>query len=834
MKTLKIKKVSGTTVKILLAFLIIPVFICTANAAEAAISTYADSDLSEPATVFGAGAKVYVTVTDGATTGGNNAVITVTNSNENPAEMVTVEISDDGKFYDETADDGVFSGMFIVTTMLTIEPSRAPSPEDVEYGICYKIVKNIRIDDRDTVLIEADLDEDGTKESKAVSLVTLFDLMAAAVKDTSATIYWNTADSGYSKVDYGTTPTYDRTALLSELHITHRITLDGLDPDTTYHYKVTTVDNYGKSRSSDDRTFKTLTTEALENIIKAARDAGDLPHEYYVSTSGDDSYDGLSQTHTSGENGPWATPSHAVRQAEAGDTIYLIKGTWNDEHLIFANSGIGVAPITLTNLGNEMSTLDGGDKTGYAIRLRDGKSCLNISGLHIKNYSNGFYIQDKIDNVNIHNFIIENTGHSAVTFATSDRKSNIFFRDFEIYETGGSEGYTTVSYGNGRNFSNIELYDFHIHDTTGDSIMFRHVDRLYVGSGRIINSGHDALSFSLSTYNSIMENLVVDHTGWHGVAIHDWTVGKYPCFNNTIRNCDISYIDHNHIDLHSGTYNTLVEKNVLHEEVSYCSGIYFHNRGNGLIARYNEIFNMHKGINGGGFKEFPMRNMIVEYNTVHDCEQGLSQSAHNVSISHNHFYNNEYQLSLSGTDMLFDNNINGDYTYRLDHGKGIVRNPRDETYRIRSARGSNVTLEYTDCRVYTQELTYHSGPYTLSEAVWTLGRSCTTMKTTSGENGIILAITAYPMTAVPASDNATITVAKFDTTPRRRRARNAHRGRQRQHPVRQCGVAVRIHLHRNADHDQNRHADRDRHGNGYRQSDRGRGDNRRDFVRRDR
>ena len=82
--------------------------------------------------------------------------------------------------------------------------------------------------------------------------------------------------------------------------------------------------------------------------------------DYYVATGGSDSNNGTLPDY------PWQHPSYAAQQAQAGDTIFLLDGTWYDEHVVFANSGNATHPITITSY-NGTPTLDGIDDTGYGI-----------------------------------------------------------------------------------------------------------------------------------------------------------------------------------------------------------------------------------------------------------------------------------------------------------------------------------------------------------------------------------------------------------------------------------------------------------------------------------
>jgi hypothetical protein len=106
-----------------------------------------------------------------------------------------------------------------------------------------------------------------------------------------------------------------------------------------------------------------------------------LASEYFVSPSGDDSMNGLSL------NQAWKSPSYAVQMAKAGDTIYLVNGTWYDEHIIFSSSGNEGDFITLTAY-NGTPILDGVDKTGTAIDFK-GNSYISIKNIVIQKYGIG-------------------------------------------------------------------------------------------------------------------------------------------------------------------------------------------------------------------------------------------------------------------------------------------------------------------------------------------------------------------------------------------------------------------------------------------------------------
>ncbi len=83
--------------------------------------------------------------------------------------------------------------------------------------------------------------------------------IAASVTQNSATVTWTTNETGTSRVQYGLTTAYETALEIDPLQVTdHQITLQNLAPDTTYHFKVTSIDPANNPSSSGDQTFQTL------------------------------------------------------------------------------------------------------------------------------------------------------------------------------------------------------------------------------------------------------------------------------------------------------------------------------------------------------------------------------------------------------------------------------------------------------------------------------------------------------------------------------------------------------------------------------------------------
>ncbi len=82
---------------------------------------------------------------------------------------------------------------------------------------------------------------------------------AAGITDTAATISWITDEVSDSVVEYGLDDSYGQTASESADVTDHDVSLTGLSPDTTYHYRVGSTDPSGNGPTwSGDYTFTTV------------------------------------------------------------------------------------------------------------------------------------------------------------------------------------------------------------------------------------------------------------------------------------------------------------------------------------------------------------------------------------------------------------------------------------------------------------------------------------------------------------------------------------------------------------------------------------------------
>ena len=92
--------------------------------------------------------------------------------------------------------------------------------------------------------------------------------------DTSVIIKWLTDENATSAVDYGTTTAYGSTISNATLKLNHALSLTGLTPNTTYHYRVRSRNSTGLQNTSSDLTFTSNPPGVVNDVIIEARLAG--------------------------------------------------------------------------------------------------------------------------------------------------------------------------------------------------------------------------------------------------------------------------------------------------------------------------------------------------------------------------------------------------------------------------------------------------------------------------------------------------------------------------------------------------------------------------------
>lgn len=115
------------------------------------------------------------------------------------------------------------------------------------------------------------------------------------ITESSVTVKWETDEAATSHVEYGKTTDYGLTTILDkELATSHSVTLTELKPETTYHFRIKSVDEAGNEALSKDHDFTTKTTEELLSaMLYPAMTIGSYVHQLSFNL-----FNGSSQTIT--------------------------------------------------------------------------------------------------------------------------------------------------------------------------------------------------------------------------------------------------------------------------------------------------------------------------------------------------------------------------------------------------------------------------------------------------------------------------------------------------------------------------------------------------------
>ena len=136
---------------------------------------------------------------------------------------------------------------------------------------------------------------------------------------------------------------------------------------------------------------------------------------YYVAMDGDDGNPGTFDL-------PWRTIQYAADTLQAGDTVYIRAGQYN-ERVIPQNSGSPGSYITYAAYENEEVTIHGDEVTvpdwGGLFEVSQ-KSYIVVSGLRVLNSQNAGILVDTASNIIIENNYTENTFSSGIGVWSSD------------------------------------------------------------------------------------------------------------------------------------------------------------------------------------------------------------------------------------------------------------------------------------------------------------------------------------------------------------------------------------------------------------------------------
>lgn len=375
--------------------------------------------------------------------------------------------------------------------------------------------------------------------------------------------------------------------------------------------------------------------------------------DYYVSTTGNDANSGTLPA-------PFATIQHAINQAVAGSTVYILQGTYYEHLWIGSNSGNAGNPITIRNYNNDVVIVDGGGTSagvGDAICALTNVDYIVIDGLRFQNIIN-HYVKGLVIFENCNHITINNCKFTDVHFSNNPMdipnapEHNV--NPLIVYSTSATHPVTNVI------FSNNEVSNCR----TGFS------------ESMTINGNTDGFTIE-NNYIHDVTNIGIDAAGHFGACpdpVFDQSRNGV-IRNNILHDCvtpagvDVAgsiYVD--------GGKNIIVENNIVYNgEIGISIGC--ENVGktaDNITVRNNICYNNQRtGIEIGGWNYPGVSGKVINSalygNTCYKNDTG-DQWAGELLITYND------NLTVKNNILYSDNANNVIYNYRTVNGVGIFFN----------------------------------------------------------------------------------------------------------------------------------------------------------------
>jgi parallel beta-helix repeat protein len=383
--------------------------------------------------------------------------------------------------------------------------------------------------------------------------------------------------------------------------------------------------------------------------------------EYYVSTYGDNNDTGLSIEHA------WATPSHAGQQAVAGDTVYLVNGTWYDEHISFVNSGTTTNQITFTAY-NGTPILDGVDWTGTAFNINS-NSYINISSITINNYRIGVYISGS--NITVHNTTINKTYSNGIKGYGISSLFNILITHNTLLNTGGGSLAGTIDTSGFKN-SVVEYNYIVAPNAIGIGTSGATQDTRIQGNTILNPMGH-GISFYIGQNIIVSDNIIRDGQS-RGIRF-DYHNKGIVINNNTLEN-----IAGSGLNLYPDTSGIISNNKILNSSIyGYFSDFVFKNNIVTEKTSTLESPNLNLAMNNNVFSNMSLHIRSMEGNFENNILWGSSvvfeNAQTNVTSSYN--YLDSYS-SISGETTATN------YIVNIDP---LFADPMNYDFHLKSAAG---------------------------------------------------------------------------------------------------------------------------------------------------
>src|SRR4030043_194556 len=289
---------------------------------------------------------------------------------------------------------------------------------------------------------------------------------------------------------------------------------------------------------------------------------------YYVSTTGNNSWDGTAPAYVSSNTGPWQTLEYAKDELSAGNTLKIRGGIYKEETGFWKVNGTESNPITLTNYEDEKVIIDGNNyefpSPGTGLMNIDG-DYYTIRNLELR-YSGGtgIIVRKYSSHTTLDNLYTHHCKGAGITYYGDYG----LVKNCRVYYTSTMNEFeqsnTTWSVGIGLRESTCHhttIQNCTVWDNWGEGISAVKTNYCTI-QDNIIYNGHNLIYICSSHHTTIQRNLIYQTEGniitpyWavdnvpgpsphytHGIYSGDEYLPEYPSYNNTYINNALINLD---------------------------------------------------------------------------------------------------------------------------------------------------------------------------------------------------------------------------------------------------------------------------------------------------
>ena len=149
-----------------------------------------------------------------------------------------IRLLDDGLRGDQTAGDGIYEADFLILEGTDIKNKKVIGHFTDQYG---NIAESVNATGTITIGTPPEITQVG---------------VTPTTSDNTAIVKWITDENATSQVEFGIDKSYGTVVNVPGLVKNHEVLLSNLERDTTYHYRVLSMDSLGYQTVSGDRTFR--------------------------------------------------------------------------------------------------------------------------------------------------------------------------------------------------------------------------------------------------------------------------------------------------------------------------------------------------------------------------------------------------------------------------------------------------------------------------------------------------------------------------------------------------------------------------------------------------